>query len=474
MTTGTGTAWVDQEICASRVITAANELFAFQKVEAVISGASLIGPGPIEILKLAHRQSRLMQLEYSIHDFLEILKGLRTANLQPCRIDIALLTSQWVMCERPSDIRAFFLNTLGRRFITPLPRNLPPLPVVLFGFGRIARALTRILARYGPSSPIIIKAVIIRSGEKDSLSRRAYLLGNDTVYGSFPGDIEKNESGEILIVNGNEIRFIAADKLENVDLTPLNLQNALMIDTTGEGGKELEQFAQVNKNILFCVATYPFKGIPEIIHGANQFRVHEIEKKVFSTGSDSAAAILPVLRLLHDEFSITDLHIENIRSYTNDQNLLDNIHSTARMGRAAPGNLVLTGDDLSGEIIEILPEFAGMVTTGMLRAPILNGSLAIVNFSSQMKPGRNELNEFLKAQSLKGDLRTQLEYSEAEDFVSSDITSNPHCALIDSPRTQAYSGHAVVYLWYDNEYGYACQIIRMLQEVANISIMQYG
>lgn len=461
--------WKEAELEAAKLVSLVTELFSSHNVEIVISGRSLIGLSPFSCIRYLMEESRRQEMRFTARESAQLLDGLRQFSLHPCRIDLSVLLCQWIMCERPSDMHRFFANTLGRRFLTPKPRTPTELTVTLAGFGRIARVFTRILARYGPSSPIRIRSILTRATEKQEIERRAHLLANDSVYGPFDGTINVFEKDRALIVNGVAIQFHDAQEPDWSSLC-----DGPLVDTTGRTPADAARWAgrALEAGVPWTIFTTSFPGLPTILHGENHHLVHGLRGKMFSTGSHEANAVVPVLRLLDLEYQLTDVHVRTVVPYTNDQNLLDNLHDTPRLGRAAPENLVLLESTLEDEIREQMPGLS--VSSSSLRAPIPVGGLASIQFQAERLPSAAELNDFLRDESLRGGLRSQLEFSDAPDLVSSDIIANPHSAVIDSVRTSSNGRHAVVHIWYDNEYGYASQVLRVLQELCNLSVMQYG
>ncbi len=469
--------WVENEIYAARLISYINELYAFGRVELGVSGETLIGIGPIPLLNLVKRQARLQNLEYTVRDVSQVVNALRQETLHPCKIDICVLTSQWVMLQRPPDIARFLHRTLGRRFLSPFPRRQPVLSLVVHGFGRVARILTRMLARYGPAGQIRLRAVLSRMDRdpESQLFRRFRLLQNDSIYGEFRGDIEFVPERSLLVVNGNEVVFVGGQRVEDAEFPVFDSGPVLFLDTTGRRSDSFRLFEALRpRGISALATTFSLPEVPPVVYGVNHFDLHELNAPVFSAGSDPANAVAPVLRLLNDEYDIEHGHIEIVRPFTNDQNLLDNIHESPRLGRSAPGNLVPFESDLIPEIERLLPALEGRLTSGFVRAPVANGALAILQLRLERCPDAAELNRFLKIACLHSDLRDQLDFSLAPDFVSADIRGNAHSAVVDSPRTMSRGKQAVLYLWYDNEYGYAAQILRLCQELSNLSIMQYN
>lgn len=461
--------WKEAELEAAKLVSLVTELYSSHNVEIVISGRSLIGLSPFSCIRYLLEESRRQEMRFTARESARLLEGLRHFSLHPCRIDLSVLLGQWIMCERPVDLQRFFSNTLGRRFLTPKPRTPAELSVTLVGFGRIARVLTRILARYGPASPIRIRSILTRSTEKQEIERRAHLLANDSVYGPFDGTINVYESDRALTVNGITIQFQDAQ-----DPDWNSLRGGPLVDTTGRSPADALRWAAraLEEGVPWTIFTAPVAGVPTILHGENQHLVHGMRGRMFSSGSHEANAVIPVLRLLDLEYQLTDATVRTVVPYTNDQNLLDNLHDTPRLGRAAPENLVLLDSTLEEEIREHMPGLS--FSASSLRVPIPVGGLASIQFQAERVPSISQLNDFLRDESLRGGLRSQLEFSSAPDLVSSDIIENPHSAVIDSARTSSNGRHSVVHLWYDNEYGYASQLLRVLQELCNLSVMQYG
>jgi glyceraldehyde 3-phosphate dehydrogenase len=267
-----------------------------------------------------------------------------------------------------------------------------------------------------------------------------------------------------MMVNGLWVRFCAEDE----PFPP----EAVLIESTGSLSGETAAKFNREHDLRGAILAYYCSALPLIVAGLNEYRMHEIDPLVISAGSDAASACLPVLDLLEQEYQIESGHIEVIRPFTSDQNLLDNLHSTARLGRAAPANLVLSEDNLDAEIREFWPEKA--ISSSIVRAPVINGSLAILSLRLAVSVTPAELLQFLQTQALFGNLRNQLDLVFSEDFVSSDVRGASSCALIDANRLKANGKNIVLYLWYDNEAGYAHQLIRLLKNLDSLSVMQYS
>ena len=216
--------------------------------------------------------------------------------------------------------------------------------------------------------------------------------------------------------------------------------------------------------------TAPGKDISNIVHGVNQHTLNLDEEKVISAASCTTNAISPVLKVLNESFGVEKGHIETIHAYTSDQNLLDNFHKKPRRGRAAAVNMVLTSTGAASAVGKVLPELNGILTGNAVRVPTPNVSLAILNLSLKKETTVEELNELIRQKSLFSELVEQLEYSTSSEFVSTNAIGMTATSIFDAPSTivSPDGKSATIYVWYDNEYGYTCQVVRLAKYFAGV------
>jgi glyceraldehyde 3-phosphate dehydrogenase len=197
--------------------------------------------------------------------------------------------------------------------------------------------------------------------------------------------------------------------------------------------------------------------------------------KIFSAASCTTNAIVPVIKVVEDGLGIEKGHIETVHAYTNDQNLLDNYHKKSRRGRGAPVNMVITETGAGKAVTKVFPFMKGKLTSNAVRVPVPNVSLAIVSLEVKKQTTVNELNALLRNASLYGDLVEQIDFSTSEELVSSDVVGNSHGCEIDSKATIVSEDgkRIVIYAWYDNEYGYTCQVIRLAKHLAGVRRLIY-
>jgi glyceraldehyde 3-phosphate dehydrogenase len=223
--------------------------------------------------------------------------------------------------------------------------------------------------------------------------------------------------------------------------------------------------------------TAPGKGnIPNIVYGANHKNFNPADAQIYSAASCTTNAIVPVIQAIHQEYGIESGHIESVHSYTNDQNLLDNFHKKFRRGRSAPLNMVITETGAAKAVSKVLPEMADKMTGNAVRVPTPNVSLAILNLNLARKvESIEEVNYILKQAASYGDLVEQIDFSTSTELVSTDCIGNPHASIVDSQATLvAPSNQSIVlYVWYDNEYGYTCQVVRLAKYLAQVQRFTY-
>lgn len=465
--------WVQKEKLAVRAIATIYQLWVERSVELLIFRRVMVNKSPVELLKNHQYARQISQTELSIEDTLPIIEALADLALCPSRIDIGKLSLQWLAARRPqSELRAFLEDCLTAH-LGQARCPFEPRDVVLYGFGRIGRLMARILVEQaGGGEALRLRAVVCRG--RLELRKRANLLRRDSVHGSLKGSLAILEEEDAIIANGVYVKFISASSPDHLDYEQYGITNALIIDNTGvwrdRDGLSLHLKARGVDKVLL---TAPGKGdIPNIVYGVNT-RAWSPGEHIFSAASCTTNAIVPPLKALNDSFGIDYVHVETVHSYTNDQNLLDNFHKKQRRGRSAALNLVLTETGAASAIAKALPELTGRVTGNAVRVPTPNVSLAILNLTFSREAPRDEINESLRLAALEGPLVAQIDYTRDEDVVSTDMVGNTHPAIVDSLATLAHGNHAVVYVWYDNEYGYSMQVARLARIISGVERLRY-
>lgn len=453
-----------------------SDLWYDKSIELVLFRNQLIDRNVSQILNLHEYAGEFVQKPISIFDSVEIAQAIKDADFPPAKLDIGKLTYEYHLEDDNYSNASTFVADKLKGAITN--GSIQPKDVVLYGFGRIGRLVAReLMTRTGKGSQMRLRAIVTRGEINQSvLEKRASLLRNDSVHGDFSGTVTADVENSALIINGTTVNIISANAPEEIDYTMYGIDNALVIDNTGAfRDKEALSRHLVSKGVDKVLLTAPGKGIPNIVHGVNQFDNNPDKIDIFSAASCTTNAITPILKVMEDSFGVKSGHLETIHAYTNDQNLVDNFHKKYRRGRAAALNMVITETGAGSAVTKALPSFEGKLTSNAIRVPVPNGSLAILNLELKNKTSIDGINAVIKKYALEGDLVEQIKYELSDELVSSDIVGSSAPAIYDSKATiiRKDGKNVILYIWYDNEYGYSHQVIRLAKYIAKVRRFTY-
>ncbi len=462
--------WQERQEYAENMQPIIGRLYRNKGIEVVVYGRPLVNATTIDIIKAHKTVERFEGEKLRLRECFPVLEAISKMNLAPGRVDIGKLAYGFLFKNSGAglDLEQYLARELSD--ILDHEDKVKPTDVVLYGFGRIGRLLARLmLERSGPSSKLRLKAIVVRGGKQGDLEKRASLLRRDSIHGPFNGSITVDEENQGIKANGTFIKVIYASSPEVVDYTAYGIDNALVVDNTGiwKDDKELAIHFK-SKGTARVLLTAPAKGeVPNIVYGVNQHMIMP-EHKFVSAASCTTNAITPVLKALNDEFGIRNGHVETVHSYTNDQNLIDNFHKSERRGRAAPLNMVITSTGAASAVAKALPELKGKLTGNAIRVPTPNVSMAILSLNLTKETSREEMNAFLQRTSLFSELQDQIDYTSSTEIVSSDLVGSRYAGVVDSQATIVDGDRCVLYVWYDNEFGYSTQVIRVMNDMAGI------
>ena len=466
----------DRRKATVEFIKIVNDLWYDKSIELVIFRNQLIDCNVSQILNLHEYAGKFVQKPISIFDSVEIAQAIKKLDIPPAKLDIGKLTYEYHLEDNHhNNATAFIVSKLKDAHKT---EDIQPKDVILYGFGRIGRLVAReLMARTGKGSQLRLRAIVTR-GPIDAkiLEKRASLLRNDSVHGDFSGTVSIDEKNNALVINGTTVNIISTNAPEDIDYTKFHINNALVIDNTGAfRDKEALSRHLKSKGVDKVLLTAPGKGIPNIVHGVNHQENNPDTVDIFSAASCTTNAITPVLKAIEDSFGIKSGHLETIHAYTNDQNLVDNFHNKYRRGRAAGLNMVITETGAGTAVAKALPSLEGKLTSNAIRVPVPNGSLAILNLELKNKTSLSGVNTNLKKYALEGALVEQIKYELSDELVSSDIIGSSAPSIYDSKATivRKDGKNIVLYIWYDNEYGYSHQVIRLAKYIAKVRRYTY-
>ncbi|MDG1447040.1 MAG: glyceraldehyde-3-phosphate dehydrogenase [Porticoccaceae bacterium] len=462
--------WKQREALAESMIPVIGKLYRERNVSTYMYGNNMVNKSVIDLMK-SHRFVRQVEMnELSEFDTAPMLDAIAKLQLGPAHLDLGKMVVKFQKGGNGRSIQDFVHDELAEIVgsdIKPLPE---PQDVVLYGFGRIGRLVARILIdKAGGGDVLRLRAIVIRKSKLDNdLEKRAALLRRDSVHGSFKGTIRVLNESNTLVVNGNPIKVIYANNPEEIDYTEYGINNALIVDNTGVWKDNVGLGGHLRPGASRVLLTAPAgDDIPNIVYGINH---HEItpERKIISAASCTTNAIVPVLKCLLDEYGINNGHVETVHAYTNDQNLIDNYHKGDRRGRSAALNMVLTSTGAAKAVAKAIPELKGKLTGNAIRVPTPNVSMAILNLQLGRETSVEDLNEFLRQKALHSSLQQQIGYTVSTEAVSTDFVGSRQACVLDSQATIVDGNSCVLYCWYDNEFGYSCQVVRCLEKFAGV------
>ena len=453
-----------------------SDLWFDKSIELVLFRNQLIDKNVSEIINLHEYAVAFVGKPINVFDSVELANAIANLDLPPSRIDIGKLTYEYHLEDNKyNDAKAFVIDKLknAKNF-----QEIKPKDVVLYGFGRIGRLLAReMMSKIGKGQQLRLRAIVTRDkNDAVLLEKRASLLRYDSVHGDFQGSVIADPENNALLINGTTVHIITANTPEEIDYTSFGIEDALVIDNTGAfTTEEALQRHLTSKGVNKVLLTAPGKGVPNIVYGVNHDEYNPDEVSIFSAASCTTNAITPILKAIEDTLGIVKGHLETIHAYTNDQNLVDNMHKKYRRGRAAALNMVITETGAGSAVAKALPSLAGKLTSNAIRVPVPNGSLVVLNLEVGKKTTIAAVNNIMKKYALEGELVEQIKYSLNNELVSSDIVGTSAPAIFDSNAT-IVSGdgkNIVLYVWYDNEYGYSHQVIRLAKYIAKVRRYTY-
>jgi glyceraldehyde 3-phosphate dehydrogenase len=331
--------------------------------------------------------------------------------------------------------------------------------VAINGFGRIGRLVARaILAK--PESGLELVAINDLADAKSN----ALLFKRDSVHGAYPGTVEVD--GNDLIIDGKRIKVSA-------ERDPANLPHAangvdIALECTGfftdkESGQK--HIAAGAKRVLISA---PAKGVDlTVVYGVNHDKL-TADHVIVSNASCTTNCLAPVAKVLNDAIGIERGLMTTIHAYTNDQKILDQIHSDLRRARAAAMSIIPTTTGAARAVGEVLPELKGKLDGSAVRVPTPNVSLVDLTFTPKRDTTKDEVNAILKAASASGPLKGILAYTD-EPLVSIDFNHSPASSTVDSLETAVLEGKLVrVVSWYDNEWGFSNRMVDTASAMAKL------
>jgi len=322
--------------------------------------------------------------------------------------------------------------------------------VAINGFGRIGRLVARaILER--PDCGLELVSV----NDLADAKANAWLFKHDSVHGKFPGEVTTD--GNDIIVDGRRIHVTAERDPANLPHSANGIDIAL--ECTGFFTDRAGGEAHIQAGAKRVLISAPAKGVDlTVVYGVNDDKLTP-EHKIVSNASCTTNCLAPVAKVLNDALGIERGLMTTIHAYTNDQKILDQIHSDLRRARAAAMSMIPTTTGAARAVGEVLPELKGKLDGSAIRVPVPDGSIIDLTFTPSRDTSRDEVNQVLKTASESERLKGILDYS-SDPLVSVDIVHTPASSTVDSLETAVLDGKLVrVVSWYDNEWGFSNRMV---------------
>ena len=467
--------WVNKEKSAVNLLNSVGTLMYDKGIELVLFRNQLLEIGVSELMNYVAYANNIVERTITIETAAILANEMSKLDLSPSKLDIGLLSAEYIS-ENAIDPNIFLISKL-ENIIDSKKHIVEPKDVILYGFGRIGRLAAReLIKQAGKGQQLRLKAIVVRNLTNDQIIKRAALLRNDSVHGAFKGVVDVDLNNQSLVVNGQVIKFIDGGNPEDINYTDHGIDDALLIDNTGAFTDKESLSRHLKSNgVSKVLLTAPGKGIPNIVYGINSKEIDVDANHIFSAASCTTNCIAPILHIIENKYIVNKGHLETVHSYTNDQNLLDNMHKKPRRGRSAAINMVITSTGAGNAVTKVIPSLEGKLTANAVRVPTANVSLAILKLNFKQTTSIDDINNSIRDAALKGNLVNQINYQIDPELVSTDIIGNSCCAVYDSKATIVTKDgkDAVLYIWYDNEFGYTKQVIRLAKQIAKVRRLTY-
>ena len=327
------------------------------------------------------------------------------------------------------------------------------------GFGRIGRSSLRVILDSFEGELEVVKINDLTDNET-----LAHLLKYDTAYGHLGRTVEHDETS--ITVGGHHIEV--SEEKDPADINWGALDVDIVLECTGKFRTKEDAQAHIDAGAKKVIISAPGKNVDgSFVWGVNH-EDYTNDLTVISAASCTTNSLAPVAKIINDNFGIVSGLMTTIHAYTGDQRLQDAPHKDLRRARAAAQNIVPTTTGAAKAVSKALPELEGKLTGNAIRVPTPDVSMAVLNLELEKEVEKDEVNEFLRRVSTDSSLRQQIDYINSPDIVSTDLLGSTHAGVVDGLATIASGNHLVLYVWYDNEYGYSNQVVRIVEDIAGV------
>ncbi|REE03042.1 type I glyceraldehyde-3-phosphate dehydrogenase [Citricoccus nitrophenolicus] len=329
--------------------------------------------------------------------------------------------------------------------------------IAINGFGRIGRNALRVIEQEGHDLELV--AVNDLADVEDLL----YLVKYDTILGRYPHGIELVDGN--LVANGRTIRVFSEKDPSKLPWDELGVD--IVVECTGHFTQAEDARKHLEAGARKVVLSAPGKGVDgTFVMGVND-STYDPAMDIISAASCTTNCLAPMAKVLHDSFGVVDGIMTTIHAYTGDQNLHDGPHpKDRRRARAAAQNMVPTSTGAAKAIGEVIPSLKGKLDGFAMRVPTITGSATDLTVELEREASIDEVNAAFQAAAQTPELQGRLVYN-VDPITSSDIITSPAACTFDAPLTKSIGKTVKIIGWYDNEWGYTCQLMDLTSMVAS-------
>ncbi len=336
-----------------------------------------------------------------------------------------------------------------------------PARIAINGYGRIGRLVLRAAKKKGANLEFV---AIHDLAPVDALG---IVTKFDSIHGPFPGEVSWTE--DTIVIDGTPIQVLSGPSRRSddpLDLPWKELGIDYVVEATGVFRKVAQLEGHLRSGARRVILTVPSKDPLEatLVLGVND-HILKPEHTIISNSSCTTNCAAPVAKVLHDRFGIQKGYLTTVHAFTNDQRLFDYPHKDFRRARMATLSIIPTSTGAAAALGRVIPELDGKIEGLAFRVPVPTGSVIDLTVMLEKKATAEEINEAMR-EACEGPMKGIVEYC-TDPIVSVDIINNPHSSIFDSLLTHVRQDRmAKVVAWYDNEWGYACRVVDLLEKVA--------
>lgn len=330
--------------------------------------------------------------------------------------------------------------------------------VAINGLGRIGRATFKAILENSDLELVAVNDLV-------DASQMAYLLNFDSVYGKLESKVDHD--GMNLYTRGRAIRVFNSQDPSQLPWKEMNID--LVFECTGKFTvrQDLEKHLQAGAKRVILSAPSSSDDIPTVVHGVNQSN-----EEIISCASCTTNSITPIMEIIGRRIGIRKAAMTTLHAYTASQSIVDEPAKDRRRGRAAGMNLIPTSTGAAKATSKVLPEFTNRFDGSAIRGPVPVGSIADITIITERPTSVEELNAIFGDEA-GGERYRGIVGVNVEPIVSSDIIKDPRASVVDLCMTQVIDGDLVkIMSWYDNEWGYANQMVREAKRLSHVQVPQ--